>query len=200
MSVVRNEGELARLLAARLQESVKEVYVDVNPASHRFYPYWQKWFGEATPMAQPQIDLLLVDSSLELVSVELKYMRLDEDGRIDHPFYSGIDEALALLGFGFVCVSLWHCFDERIPTDIVRKYRERTSSLIESLDLPINYSALHVVRAEERVRFREFLSDMSESERMPSLYGKSNPLHATDQAGRIQDFLRTALKIPKKQT
>jgi hypothetical protein len=197
---VRNEGELARLLAARLQENVKEVYVDVNPASHKFYPYWQKWFGKATPIAQPQIDLLLVDSSLELLSVELKYLRLGEDGRIDHPFYSGIDEALALLRFGFVCVSLWHCFDERIPIDIVRKYREGTSSLVEAIDLPVNYSALHVVRAEEKVQFREFLSDMSESERLPSLYGKSNPLHATGQAAKIQDFLRTALKIPRRQT
>lgn len=30
---------------------------------------------------------------------------------LNQPYYAGIDEALALLKFGFSCVSLWHFYD-----------------------------------------------------------------------------------------
>jgi hypothetical protein len=196
--ITKDEAALAHQLSARLRKDFNDVHVNVNPASHKFYPYWKKWFGEFTPIAQPQIDLLLVDRGYQLLAVELKYIRLDKKGQVNYPFYEGIGEALALLRFGFTRVSLWHCFDQEISLDMVRKYKDSTSSLINTLNLPINYSALRVMKSNEQMQFKEFLTDMSESERLSLPYGKSNPLHLKGDAKKIEDFLRTALKIPKE--
>jgi len=198
LSVTKDELKLAHLLADQLRGDFKDVYVNVNLASHRFYPYWQKWFGELMPIAQPQIDMLLVDGRHQLLAVELKYIRLDKKGQVNYPFYEGIGEALALLRFGFECVSLWHCFDQEISFDFVGRYKDSTSLLIGILNLPIGYSALHIVKSNEHTQFKEFLTDMSESERLSSPRGKSNPLHSKGDAKKMEDFLRNALKIPEE--
>ena len=73
--MLKNELQLAGLIRAKLTPNFKRVHINVNPASSRFYPHWEQWFGQPIPCAQPQIDLLLVDSRLWLLAVELKYFR-----------------------------------------------------------------------------------------------------------------------------
>jgi len=117
--LIKSELNLARVLKQELAPSFKEVFVNVNLASNKFYPHWKKWHGEPLPSAQPQIDLLLVDNTLCLLAAELKWFRKTKKGQINHPFYAGIGEALALLRFGFKVVSLWQFFNEELGVEAV---------------------------------------------------------------------------------
>lgn len=195
--MIRNELHLASILREELTPKFTEVHANVNLASNRFYPDWEKWHGDPLPSAQPQIDLLMVDSRLGLYAAELKWFRKTRREQANYPFYAGIDEALALLRFGFNVVSLWHLFDENLgKEDIMRLYRS-CEDLVGTLNLPINYEAFWLVRYEMQISlFR--LSDFGVSDRysFPSAYGKSNPLHSNIDAQKIQDFLRTVLRIP----
>jgi len=56
-----------------LTPKYKKVYPNVNLASHRFYQDWEKWWGESPPVAQPQIDLILVPSNLRLHAKNLYF-------------------------------------------------------------------------------------------------------------------------------
>ena len=117
MSLFRDELDLARYWEKNLKERYQKVYLNINLASHKFYDHWIEWWGASSLPAQPQIDLLIVDR-LTLLAVELKYFRMVKGkgrGRVNYPFYEGIEEALALLRFGFACVSLWQCFDREMP-------------------------------------------------------------------------------------
>jgi hypothetical protein len=102
----------------------KDVHANVNLASRNFYEDWEKWWtsGANAPLAQPQIDLLFVGTDLRLLAVEVKYHHLSENAPLNHPHYSGIEEALALLRFGFNCVSLWQFFDSEIPDEVWKRY------------------------------------------------------------------------------
>lgn len=108
MAVFNDENELADCLRQMLKPKYKEVYANINLASHRFYQDWEKWWGSSPPVAQPQIDLLLVSSDLRLHAVELTYYRPTKTSQTNWPYYSGIDETLALLKFGVFSASLWH--------------------------------------------------------------------------------------------
>jgi hypothetical protein len=108
MPVFEDEIELAAGLKNILASKFKEIHANVNLASHKFYDDWEKWWGGSGPLAQPQVDLLFVASDLKLLAVELKYYRPAKNAPLNQPYYSGIDEVLALLKFGFTCVSLWN--------------------------------------------------------------------------------------------
>jgi hypothetical protein len=193
--MLKNELQLAGLIREKLTPDFKKVYSNVNPASSKFYPHWEEWFGQPVPCAQPQIDLLLVDSRLWLLAVELKYFRKTK-GKISHPFYAGIGEALALLRFGFMVVSLWHFFDDQLALEETEKLRRSCSQLIQSLELPIEYSGVKIEKGDAQIQFRQLYADDSEAEGLPSPYGRSNPFRSNIDSQRIQDFLRNALKIP----
>ncbi len=75
MTVFEDENDLADCLREMLAPKFKEVYPNVNLASHKFYSDWEKWWGDSAPVAQPQVDLIFVSSDLRLFAVELKYYR-----------------------------------------------------------------------------------------------------------------------------
>ena len=199
MAVFSNEIELTNYFAEEIKGQYKKVFPNVNPASHDLYEFWQEWFGQEQVVAQPQLDLIMVPSNLDILTAELKYFR---GRRPDSPFYAGIEEALASLRFGAVCVSLLHFFDQTVPDETIRKFVTETRNLILNLNLPINYEAFKCIRktVDDQVQrqITYLHTDFSESERFPSLYGKSNPYHEADKAKRMQDFLRKALSIPSK--
>lgn len=197
--MIKDELQLARVLRQELAPKFREVFVNVNLASNKFYPHWKKWFGDPIPSAQPQIDLLLVDINLRLLGVELKYFRKTKKGQASHPFYAGIDEALALLRFGFNVVSLWHFFDEQLGAQEAMKNYRSCSSLIGTLDLPVNYEAYWMTVAGTHISFFQFSSfGISDERCLPNAYGTSNPLESNIDAQRIQDILRIVLRIPRQ--
>ena len=196
--MIRNELRLANILREKLAPSFRQIYTNINLASNRFYPDWEKWHGQPVPSAQPQIDLLLVDNSLWLLAAELKYFRRTRRGEICCPFYAGLDEALALLRFGFKIVSLWHFFDEELGLEDVSRLYRSCELLTWNLDLPINYQAFWVVRADTEIEFRRLYDGSTlGTKELPSAYGKSNPFHSNIDAQRIQDFLRNVFRIPQ---
>jgi len=196
--MIKNELHLAQILKRRMASDFREVFVNVNLASNAFYPYWKKWHGEPVFAAQPQIDLLFVNTNLQLLAVELKYFRKTKREQINLPFYTGIDEALALLRFGFWAVSLWHFFDEELNTEDYRRLYSNCFSLIYYLGLPIDYKGYRVFRNAEQLEFGS-LSPGGEGEMkaLPSPYGGTdNPYEPQPNAQRVQDMLRSVLKIP----
>jgi hypothetical protein len=195
MTVFEDEDDLADCLRGMLAPKFKEVYPNVNLASRKFYADWEKWFGKGAPPAQPEIDLLFVASNFTLLAAELKYYRLSENATLNQPYYSGIDEALALLKFGFTCVSLWHFFDPEVPEETVKRYVEGCRGLTFGLGLRINYEAF---RVHSRQDFKQISSTMAEVEpySLQSPFGASNPLLNNWDAKKAQDFIRKALRIP----
>ena len=202
--MVKNEKELVMLIAEKLEDSghFKKIYPNVNLASRKFYNYWKEWFPSfLSPLAQPEIDLLLVDTRYDLLAMEVKYFRF-ENSRLSYSFYEGIGEALALLRFGFTCVSLWQCFEDKTPFDYLRTCALSAWDLIGALDFPINYEALRIVKVNQEVQFHciapNSLSFNHEIPELPSPYGKSNPLCSRMEVKKMRDFLKVALKIPSQ--
>jgi len=191
-----NELQLASLLQEKLAPNYRKIYRNVSLASNKFYPYWKEWHGEAAPSAQPQIDLLMVDTSLRLLAAELKWFRKTGKGQPNLPFYAGLDESLALLRFGFMVVSLWHFFDEELDKEQVRRLYSSCESLVTNLDLPINYQAFTVTKAGRELMFWRLYRYSDARFELPTAHGKSNPLRENIDAKRIQDILRAVLKIP----
>ena len=202
---MKDETALALVLKRNLEEKFKEVHSNINLASYNFYQHWKKWFGPIMPPAQPQIDMLLVDSRFQLLTVELKYFRAIKKARVNYPFYEGIGEALALLRFGFLCVSLWHCFDVEVPISIVSRYARDATNLINALNLPIEYRGILIDKSDDNVVFKRFSAVAgaiyaAEKSELPSCYGKLNPLRSTENSKRMLDFLRSILRIPTPST
>lgn len=217
VSVFIKETELVEFLAKKikLQSYYKEVYPNINLASRKFYPYWRKWFTRDPsdflyPLAQPQIDIIVLDKDHRLLGVEVKYFKFyKKNPRPTLPFYEGIEQALALLRFGFVCVSLWQCFDfEEASGDlgVVRRYMSATRELVNLVKLPINYSGLWIAKGERggQATYLPFpvtswfdnKSHFKLPPQLPSLYGKDNPAQSMQQVKRMNEFLRISLKIP----
>lgn len=196
--MIKNELQLARKLKETLTSDFRDVFDNINLASSAFYPYWEKWFGEPVFSPQPQIDLLMVDTDLHLLGVELKYFRKKPNGDINHPFYAGIDQALALLRFGFWVVSLWHFFDRELDAEDYRRLYSNCFSLVNFLDLPINYRAYRIIDDVDKLYLVELYPNTeAKIEALPSAYGRDNPYELHLNAQRLQDTLRSVLKIPQ---
>lgn len=201
----RAEDDLVETLVANIEKDWAHVYSGVNLASYNFKEYWQKWFkGRGYPPAQPEIDLILVDSSYDLSAVEVKYFRMAISRITPSSYYKGIEEALALLRMGFSYVNLWHFFDEGVPLDLINSYVEAASNLVSTLDVPIGYKAFYVKGVSGRGVFFDLSSRSSDNKPYvsndpvkPRLMWKTNPLRKSDYAKKIDDFLRHALRIPK---
>jgi hypothetical protein len=141
-----------------------------------------------------------VDKALWLLSAEIKFFRKEKRNQINHPFYSGVDEALALLRFGFQVVSLWHFFDEALGAEEAMKNYRSCDSLISALDLPLNYQAYQVTGSDTSVSFYQLSHFGISKERcLPNAYGNSNPIKSNVDAQRIQDILRAVLRIPHQR-
>jgi len=194
--LIKNELQLAAILKDKLSSYFREIHINVNLASNKFYPHWKKWHGQPVPSAQPQIDLMMVDSSLWLLAAEVKYFRKTLRGQTNLPFYAGIDEALALLRFGFKIVSLWHFFHEEIKQEDVKRLSRSCELLVHNLNLPINYQAFRLVESSTETEFWRLYHDTVQSKELPTAYGTSNPLESNIDAKRMQDFFRNIFRIP----
>ena len=196
--MIKDELDLARKLKKSMAFDFREVFDNINLASKKFYPYWKKWHGEPVFSAQPQIDLMFVTTNLQLLAVELKYFRKTKEGKIKNPFYAGIGEALALLRFGFSAVSLWHFFDEKLDREYYERLYGNCFSLINYLDLPINYQGYRVFQDNEQLEFGVlYLGGEAEIRDLPSPYGGGdNPCESKPNARRVQNMLRSFYRIP----
>jgi len=94
----------------------------------------------------PDIDILLwakqYSGEPAIMAAEVKYFRLRE-GAVYPNIYEGLGEALMLLTYGVDFVSLWHLFDQEIPSETVSRYRDLTQSLVAEAYTysPINYQS-----------------------------------------------------------
>lgn len=154
--------------------------------------YHQEWHPEKLlNLPQPDIDLAILDNRRELLMVEVKYFKLDKKGNIDQPYYSGIDQALALIRFGPKCVSLWHCFDEEMPIEKIDTYSRNTAKLIRVLALPINYAMIKIEKGDSGFIFKEIPIGYTSRayERLPNPYGTALPDHLYNNAKEMRNFI-----------
>ena len=219
--LVKNERELVKILREKLEEEgvfpphplFKQVKGVVKPFSSKFYPEWERWYKElypdstlGPPPAQPDIDILIVDTQLQLLAIEVKHMIPVVRTFFKPSYYEGIGQALALLELGFSYVSLWQCFDNAPAPPIVR-YRKLVQELISELKLPINYKALWVIGVKEegggqKVKFLdvthvEDFQKASEADFRNLPYGGSiNPLREKQEVKRKENIVRNLLNIP----
>lgn len=153
----RNERELVNFLVEELRsiKEYKEVRHSVNLAGFKPNKYWAKWYGEHSPILQPEIDLLTVSQTSEISGIEVKYivMKKTRSGRekISESYYAGIEQALGMLGLGVDRAILWHFFDENVSLDIMSKYVSACYRMIFLLNLPIGYSAYLLEKPSIRI-------------------------------------------------
>jgi hypothetical protein len=159
----KDERLLTKKLGEKLQPKFKKVYTNRNPArSGSIREFWQQLYKGVWPPIQPEMDLIFLDKNDSMKAAELKYFKQTKKGRLNHPFYVGIEQALALLRWGFDSVALWQLFDESIPMDALRDYGCRTWQFIHSyLNLPIDFTVLRVVEGTDETRFQVIQADWS---------------------------------------
>lgn len=198
------EMQLAEILAEKLQSCYRydKVHSNTNPGASRFRDCYVEWFGSEPLLAQPDIDLLVVDLG-DLIGIELKYFKLDK-GRFKRSYYEGIGQALALLRYGFDNVQLWHCFDQQVDEAIVARSWQNVHDLIYSLKLPIGYGALRVVKEGGEVALKEVLPSCTDPPLLeydkppnPRRFKVGNPLREETEAKRMREFIQHVLRIPQ---
>ena len=197
----KKEEKLYYPFKEKLEERGYYVYPSINLASYKYKEYWTKYFGENVPPLQPQIDLVLVNrEDFSIRAIEVKYFEMERK-RIDKSYYAGIEEVLALMNFGFESVTLWHCFNNSVPINLMNNYATHVLNLRETMHLPINYNCLRVLEENGRFIFKTpvkpgldyFIDDI------PSIqWDYTNPLKYQAEAQKILDFIRHVLRIPTK--
>jgi hypothetical protein len=93
-------------------------------------------------------------------AIEIKCFEKTE-GVINQSFYKGIEQALALVQWGFDNVALWQLFDESFSEENLRNYGCRTWFFIHGiLQLPIDFTMLQLRGKElEKMRFQVIQAD-----------------------------------------
>lgn len=140
-------------LAARLKERnqhfskdddqhLGNVYTRVNPARSRgVNSLLRALYGGLTPRLQPEIDVILKKGG-DIRAIEVKLFRLRSNNSLSRSYYEGIDQAIALLMYGFNRAALWHVFDQDIEMSKVRAYGSIAQVfIVDKLKLPIDYTA-----------------------------------------------------------
>jgi len=153
---------------------------------------------------QPDVDLFFWDweaTSARLFAGEVKYFREKPNKKVyPNNFYAGLDEALALLTFGFDAVFLWHFFDEDVPENN-RRLTTNLMQMLVGIGSPLNYSAWtipgatqnnaddtskNLARLSERITFMSFP--------LPPNY-RMNPLLSQQAVQINRNLLRKAFRI-----
>jgi len=133
------------------------VYANKCPSQGRkVRERWYKRFREVCPPLQPEIDIVILEppnqhsSEPKLRAIEIKYFK-KLNGSVNQSFYKGIEQALALLQWGFDNVALWQLFDESLSDSDLRNYGCKTWSYVHTLlRLPIEYTPIRVIGKELR--------------------------------------------------
>lgn len=115
------ENILAEELKKRFEESPQpkfdKIYVSKRPfLAKTLKKKWCEKYGKPLgveptliPPLQPEIDMILCRGKT-MIAVELKYFKRRGRG-LNHSFYEGIEQTLALLRWGFDHVALWQLFE-----------------------------------------------------------------------------------------
>lgn len=94
-----------------------------------------------------------------ILGIELKFFRKKGSG-LNHSFYEGIEQALALLRWGFDHVALWQLFEEGISAEELWFYGGWTWKFLHAepkdggLNLPIEFTFMLVTKSENGYVFR----------------------------------------------
>lgn len=154
---------------------------DIECMKRRRLYQWKEFKQSDYPIQPGDVDLLLCkreegDRFAPLHAVEAKvfYFR---NNKLNNAYYAGIDQALALLNFGFDFVSLFHCFimsiedissenerHEKQLNNYSSYYTNYIRKMIRSLGAPIGYTALFTFSNGESID--------TESEGVEGVYNK----------------------------
>jgi hypothetical protein len=108
---------------------------------------------------RPEIDLIICRKEKDakvppLFAAEVKYIRTTKAGRISPSYYSGLDEALALLILGFDKVMLIHLVEEKVLSSVFLDYAKLLSDTIKSLKLPLGYRVYALTLSDDLYIYR----------------------------------------------
>ena len=123
--MVKRETLVIEALANKLYSNGKitKAYWSKRPiASKKFRNKWKSTFPLFTPPIQPDFDLIYFREN-KIIGIEAKlysYRKLN----LDHSFYEGIDQALALLQWGFDHVGLWNFLEIEDEKDLIKYYQQ----------------------------------------------------------------------------
>jgi len=131
-----------------------KVFSHINPAkSPRVYSFLKELYGGLAPRLQPEIDLIFKNDD-DVRAVEIKCFYLRTNNSLSKSYYEGIDQALALLMYGFNKVALWHIFDQNIsPRQFMTSGSTAQGFIRNQLKLPIDFTALYLVISGEDCLF-----------------------------------------------
>jgi hypothetical protein len=148
---MRREIMLTKELAKRLQSKFpnSKIYANKSPSrSSSLKKLWFERFHEKCPPLQPEMDMIIYEPSPQpkIRAYEIKYFqKVDGAHALNQSFYKGIEQASALIQWGFDNVALWQLFDETVTDDDLRNYGCRTwRYILGILQLPIGYTMLQV--------------------------------------------------------
>lgn len=214
---VLKERTVVEKLAAKLRDRnqnfardsdqhLGEVHTWVNPArSPRVNSLLRSLYGGLTPRMQPEIDIVLKKGE-DIRAIEVKFFKIRSNDSLSLSYYEGIDQALALLMYGFNKTALWHVFDQDIELSKVITYGSVAQVfIVEQLRLPINFTAIRLERSAQNYEFtptKPILRDYNSMEvvhalslvkihdpRLKFVWTATNPLL---EDGRVQN-IRAAL-------
>jgi len=145
MPIYDNEKELVEVLGELLKSTgrFREVRTCLNLSAFKPENHWRKWYDSSEPTFQPEIDILIAESSYTgpiIKSIEVKYSRR-KGGKLSDSFYAGIEQAIGTLRFGVDKALLWHFFDQEVELELIAKFVITCHRIIHTLELPISYSA-----------------------------------------------------------
>jgi len=192
------ERMLTKELAKRLHGEFQRVFHNKIPSRNQeILRVWRQYYGHVAPPLQPEIDLILIDDLDTIRAVEVKYFER-KGSELSQPFYSGIDQALALLQWGFDNVALWQLFEEGLSNEDLRRYGCRTWRFVHGfLGLPIDFSVIRVMRTDE-IRFQVVQADWGNDLTPMNLLDVDDPnFHITWRHPNLLYFTEEA-KILKK--
>mgnify|MGYP001030022815 CR=1 FL=1 len=123
-----------------------KIFGHVNPAkSPKVYSFLKELYGGLAPRLQPEIDLIFKNGD-DIRAVEIKCFHLRTNNSLSKSYYEGIDQALALLMYGFNKVALWHIFDQNInPRQFIASGSTAQVFIRNQLKLPIDFTALYLI-------------------------------------------------------
>jgi hypothetical protein len=151
---MQTERSLTLELKRKMDESGKftKVYVWKRPRQSRVF--MERWLeihgGILAPPVQPDMDMIVFWRGL-VIGIEVKYFRR-KGKRLGTSFYEGIDQAVALLGWGFDHVALWQLFEESATAEHLWFYGIQTWVYLQrpieegGLGLPLGFTLMKVSR------------------------------------------------------
>jgi hypothetical protein len=184
------EDRLAEELKRNFDQSPTRKYdrIFITKRPYQVKSLKEKWFEiygkplninpKLIPPLQPEIDMIFCKGN-EMMAVELKYFQRRGKG-LDHSFYEGIEQALALLRWGFDYVALWQLFDSSIRKEELWFYGGWTWYFLHGeanqggLNLPIDFTFMLVNSTSQGYDFRpiqpRFTGSSIRLELLPPLY------------------------------